>query len=194
MNKVFIFLLFNILLTTQVNAFPVDGKKVNVGHQDMILLNQNTCIAYGGIEKYEAWKFQPPTSYVSSRVYCNLIKAEDGQLRRNVFDCNNQKGKWMCDLIATELKYILPPPINFIFANSTYLSDKELMEVIDGTVSIALDSDMYHEASCNVDNKTHDNRNLYIVECDHKRYTEILKTCDGPSCKWTIVNTGNVFN
>jgi hypothetical protein len=171
----------------------LDGKKVHVGNQDMIQLNQDTCSAYGGLEKYEAWEFPAPDSYILSKVYCNLIKAEDGNLRRNVFDCNNQKGKWGCDLIATELKYILPKPINFIFLSSTYLSDTESLEVIDKLVSNVSDKNMYHEASCNVE-ISENNKQLYVIQCNYRNFIEILKVCKGSSCTWTIGQSGSVFN
>lgn len=194
MKKFLIFLLLNILWSMEVNAFPVDGKPTHIGYEDFKVLNENTCIAYGAIERYEAWQFPHPDSYISGRVYCNVTKAEDGYFRRNVFDCNNQKGMWECDLINTEMKYIFSPPINFIFLSSKYLNDKESLEVIDKLVLNSSDSAIYREARCSVDNKTRDNKNLYVVECNHKKYVEILKTCENSSCVWTIVSAGNIFN
>lgn len=193
MNKILISMLLNVFLFMQANAFPVDGKKINIAQQDVMRLNQSTCSAYGGVEKYEAWEFPFPDSYVSSRVYCNLIKADDGYLRRNVFDCNNQNGKWECDLIATELKYILPAPIDFILLSSTYLLDVESTEVINQLIAQALDKKMYHEASCSVE-RSAKNKDLYVVQCNYKNYVEILKSCDNTACRWAIVNAGNVFN
>ena len=194
MVRSLILLLCNIVFCAHVASFPLDGESVLISKSDIKGLNKNTCSGNGGVDKYEAWKFPSPASYISARVYCNTITASDGYQRRNVFDCDNKKGEWSCDVIATELKYILSPPINFIFLRSSYLSEKESIEVIDKLVSSASDPDMYREASCSIDNKTRNNKNLYVVECNYKKYVEMLKTCEGSSCTWTTVKAGNILN
>lgn len=112
-------------------AFSVDGRPIRLNSLDKAKISHEICLG-AGVERYSGWEFPAPNSYILLRVGCKEILANDGKWRRNIFDVKNNKGVWeTSELIATEVRYELAPPVKFIYVSSNSLTEGESKELIE---------------------------------------------------------------